>query len=560
MIRPLVIAGAMLLTALVATGLVSRAPAPALLAEQAQAGSGATPPAPVGPPVEPAAVLPVAEASGMAGGDELTLSAGGLTIVVPAGSLATPAPLRLEVSPAFSAEQVASLPAGASLGHFRVTPWDPGLTRTARVTVTLAKKVEPGAAVELLGWQPSMLAFMVVGVGEANSTGERASFWVRQLGELVVRRAPVQGPVAASACKGPPLPPRGSYPRMTEDDAVGMVPLDERMDRTTALSVLSDFRDGAVPGGLEFKNEEDEPPQPRQRDRRGFRDEDYLMDPNAAAALTRLADLVRREWTDPETAQPAFRLRVTEAYDSMVEHSSRSTHYQGRANDLTLSPVPAATGEARRAFYGRLARLAVCAGYDYVLFENQFHVHASVVPTMVAVATRSSDGRRRLVRYRIGWPHPVEVSEVGWSEASIRQRSIRWMPSRAPVLDAVSGRATGGAGGFEGDSLVSAPVPAFADPDLLDTPGGVTADWRKRVVVRDGRVWLENRDGSRPAGSRDVDGRPEPIVYPVAVGPAVAAGQDGPAPADQRGEALAATVRAHGASLDAPDVGVALAK
>jgi hypothetical protein len=120
----------------------------------------------------------------------------------------------------------------------------------------------------------------------------------------------------------------------------------------------------------------------KQEEAPPFAIEDGLMHPAMVRSLARLNELVQDEW------QGAVQLRVTDAYDSLLEHDPPQTdeqltyslHYEGRAIDLTLWPID-------RTQYGRLCTLAHCAGFDWVLHEGT-HCHASVKGTSLCQQCR----------------------------------------------------------------------------------------------------------------------------------------------------------------------------
>ena len=135
-------------------------------------------------------------------------------------------------------------------------------------------------------------------------------------------------------------------PNKAEKDVVGISTTKIRRDTPAFQALVKNENPDVV-----FKNEEG-------------RDADRMMTPKLRDKIDALAALVSAEW-------PGVKLRVTEAWDENNEHSPNSVHYEARGADLTTSDI-----DLKK--YGRLARLAVDAGFDWVFYENNLHVHASV--------------------------------------------------------------------------------------------------------------------------------------------------------------------------------------
>ena len=135
-------------------------------------------------------------------------------------------------------------------------------------------------------------------------------------------------------------------PRLSEQDAIGQVLVRVSRGMPDYRGLLCNPSPDIV-----FKDEESS-------------GADRMMTPRLERRLRTLNRLVRREWD-------GVSVRVTEAWDENGEHGPWSAHYEGRAVDLTTSDVDPSK-------LGRLAFLAVEAGFDWVYYEDRTHVHASV--------------------------------------------------------------------------------------------------------------------------------------------------------------------------------------
>ncbi len=501
--------------------------APAQVAEGSAHAEGssqaAVPQAEPTPEPTPQRVLPPevevqnATASADVGGAGGTLTAGDMTVVIPQGALDRV--WTFDIATVASADELeAELPGGLVLGAWRGEPWNPLFARPVELTLPLSRQLEPGTEIEILAWHPQMRSWLVVGRGWADEDGTSVTTTVRQLGEMIARGLPVQRDLATSGCDGRPLGLHDAWPGAPEEDVVGLTEVSDRIPREVAFNLLSDMRLSPELGNIEFKNEEVNDLTGTRRNERDHQDEDFLFDPNAAAATLALARMVRDEWADPYTGEPTHRLRVTEAYDNFIEHSERSTHYQGRAVDMTVTPIPAPAPDARREWFGRLSRMAVCAGFDYVLFENQFHVHASVQPTSYAFVL--ADGEQRTVT-TASLPRPDDrrPSGVAFAAADVEVAGFDYVGPDLFELTGAAGsneRYTLTRSGLQPSQPRPAAQPAGAVPAALPG-GGVTADGMRRIVVRDGRAWLVNTGQVPPLGSVDAEGRPVHIEYPYPI-------------------------------------------
>lgn len=101
----------------------------------------------------------------------------------------------------------------------------------------------------------------------------------------------------------------------------------------------------------------------------GFDSDDaHRMTAKVSDKVNALASLVKVEWT-------GYKLHVNAAWSDDPVHKPKSTHLEGRAVDIVVED---STGKKDKTKLGRLGRLAVKAGFEWVWFEDANHVHASM--------------------------------------------------------------------------------------------------------------------------------------------------------------------------------------
>ncbi len=144
---------------------------------------------------------------------------------------------------------------------------------------------------------------------------------------------------------------REKKPNVSESTAVGAITGKIHRNDKRYMTELIDFR-RYTSTFVVFKDEE-------------HTGADYMMTQKLAERLLTLASLVQAKW------KGAVKLRITEAWDENNEHNPVSTHYEGRAADIT-------TSDRDSGKLGVLADLAVEAGFGWVFYENNAHVHVSV--------------------------------------------------------------------------------------------------------------------------------------------------------------------------------------
>ena len=276
-------------------------------------------------------------------------------------------------------------PLSVPLAIAEITPFNHPLKGMMELIFPINRPVPAGTSVELLAFSRSMDAFWVIGSAKVTSEGT-VKFSSNFFSQYVVIAKPE---LQTTSCEGDNFKVHQKIPNRSEESVTGLVEKTDRMTREDAFKVMSDMRLFPRADMILFKDEE----RKKSRKKGKFKEEDFLVDPRLADPLITLGEIVLEQWVDPIGGGPAFQLRVTDSYDSMIEHSKRSNHYRGKALDLTLSPVPASTPDARKKKYGKLSRLAFCAGFEYVHFENKFHIHVSSRSTRIAYVETSEEGR-----------------------------------------------------------------------------------------------------------------------------------------------------------------------
>lgn len=441
--------------------------------------------------------------------DAATIVAGDMRLEVRAKSLKEPQVVQIATREPNDFDRV--LPAGLLVGAGTGSPRDAGFLPVARWHIPLMYQMEADTVLEVLSWHPLLKTWLNLGDAAVTPNGTHALFFTMVMGDVVLRKKPIKAiDVGGELCPGETFRLREEWPDK-EDAAVGLSAEENRMSREDAFRYLNDYRLGNGLAQCVFKNEETLGLWHRNAVAgESYIDEDYLMDPNAAAALQVLELLVAHEWTDPYTGEPAVQIRVTEAYDSLAEHSSTSSHYHGRALDLTFSPVPPPGSRPRREYYGRLARLAVCAGFDYVLFEDNFHVHASVLSTEVAALVQDADGQYGVLSGDLIAPEQWKLHTYRWNADAFEATTIAWGGWNTLEVGSAEDEALllqRGRSGFERkETRTHTPIRRIR-----------TGTQELRVVAD--RLYLVNTEGRPSIGSGDEEhgavAVPTPVQFPL---------------------------------------------
>lgn len=228
----------------------------------------------------------------------------------------------------------------------------PGATEATRATTTIA-------ILYLLGWMATGLTALVLGVmiyPKVNQTlSDIGTTW---LGLAVS---------AAYAYFG--ITPTSSNDRSLTESAPSLEATDDLSQGQKVPNASETATCGAIVKKIKRTDPEFATLVSNQNANIVFKDEegtgaDRMMTTRLQSKLDALASLVSAEWT-------GVKLRVTEAWDENDEHSPTALHYEGRAADITTHPPDGAK-------LGRLGRLAVNAGCDWVFYEDTGHVHVSV--------------------------------------------------------------------------------------------------------------------------------------------------------------------------------------
>ncbi len=104
---------------------------------------------------------------------------------------------------------------------------------------------------------------------------------------------------------------------------------------------------------------------------------DHPMTERLRNRIDALSERVKTEFS-------GYRLRITSTWRQKPDSFEyRSLHWEGRAVDFNIiadDPNIIESGDYDKSKLGRAAQLAYDVGFDWVWYENSFHVHASVKP------------------------------------------------------------------------------------------------------------------------------------------------------------------------------------
>ncbi len=287
-----------------------------------------------------------------------THSSNGVDFIDPAGALASATPTATPVDPSTLSPPLLGMIAG-----FDLEPSGP-LASIVFVRLPLPAPRQPGELLALVTLDPTDEdPWYAQSIGRVLADGERAIFALRHFSGQAIDAypLPLQNFILGKdvdCSGGGPDDPNAAYDRGDtsnggkENDPDGVPAIEVAWSHDLGRCVLPRLTD-ADPGLLQKYNWPNIDPPPHD-------DEDFFGDPGLIARLNTLADQV-----DARSCGQ-LRLAINETFDSDREHANGSTHYEGRAVDIS----PIHHGYKFWPAIGRVASIAEHqANFGWVYFE-----------------------------------------------------------------------------------------------------------------------------------------------------------------------------------------------